>query len=92
MVSKDPHQFRNLVGEANHVEALEQARSLLSEWTEKTGDSIPDNPTPNRHDPPRIVDGEIIPAGKTKGKTPHAEMPGASRNASGINHPGPIQI
>ena len=92
MVSKDPHQFRNLVGEAIHVEALEQARSLLSEWTEKTGDSIPDNPTPNRHDPPRILDGKIIPAGKTKGKNPHAEMPGTSRNASGINHPGPIKI
>ena len=92
MVSKDPHQLSNLINEAEHQEALEQARSLLSEWTEQTGDSIPDNPTPNRHDPPRIVDGEIIPAGKTKGKNPHAEMPGASRNASGINHPGPIKI
>ena len=92
MVSKDPHQLSNLVNDAEHQEALEQARSLLSEWTEQTGDSIPNNPTPNRHDPPRIVDGEIIPAGKTKGKNLHGEMPGASRNASGINHPGPIKI
>jgi N-sulfoglucosamine sulfohydrolase len=91
-VSKDPHQLANLVNDAKHQEALEQARSLLSEWTEQTGDSIPDNPTPNRHDPPRIIDGEIIPAGKTIGKNPHAEMPGASRNASGINHPGPTKI
>jgi arylsulfatase len=91
-ISKDPHQFRNLVGEANHFEALEQARSILSEWTEQTGDSIPGNPTPNRHDPPRIVDAKIIPAGKSKVKNPHAEMPGASLNASGINHPGPIKI
>ena len=92
MVSKDPHQFSNLFNEANHFEALEQARSILSEWTEQTGDSIPGKPTPNRHDPPRVVDAKIIPAGKSKVKNPHAEMPGASRNASGINHPGPIKI
>ena len=73
-------------------EVLEHARSFLSEWTEQTGDSIPDNPTPNRHDPPRIVDAKIIPAGKSKVKNPHAEMPGASRNASGINHSGPVKI
>ena len=36
-VSKDPHQLTNLVNEADHQEALEQARSLLSEWTEQTG-------------------------------------------------------
>jgi arylsulfatase len=92
MVSKDPHQLSNLINEAEHQEALEQARSLLSEWTEQTGDTIPGSPTPNRHEPPRIVEGEIIPAGKALDKNPHAEMPGASRNASGINHPGPIEI
>ena len=92
MVSKDPHQLTNLVNEAEHQEALKHACSLLSEWTKQTGDSMPNNPTPNRHDPPRIVDGEIIQAGKSKIKNPHAEMPGASRNASGINHPGPIKI
>ena len=91
-ISKDPHQLSNLVNEANHVEALEQARFFLSEWTEQTGDSIPDNSTPSRHDPPRIEGGEILPAGKLIHKNSHREMPGASRNASGINHPGPIKI
>jgi len=91
-VSKDGYQLRNIAGDSKHRDALERGRSLLSAWTEQTGDTIPGNPTPNRHDPPRIVDGEIIPAGKALDKNPHAEMPGASRNASGINHPGPIEI
>ena len=36
--------------------------------------------------------GKILPPGKAKTRNPHAEMPGASRNASKINHPGPIKI
>ena len=76
----------------NITKALKQARALLSKWTKQTGDSIPDNPTPNRHDPPRIENGEILPPGKAKTRNPHAEMPGASRNASKINHSGPIKI
>ena len=91
-VKKDPHQLRNLVSDEKHQKALNQARALLSKWTKQTGDSIPDNPTPNRHDPPKIENGEILPPGKAKTRNPHAEMPGASRNASKINHSGPIKI
>jgi len=91
-VKKDPHQLRNLVSDEKHQKALKRARALLSKWTKQTGDSIPDNPTPNRHDPPRIENGEILPPGKAKTRNPHAEMPGASRNASKINHSGPIKI
>jgi arylsulfatase len=91
-VKEDPHQLRNLIGDKKHTKALNQARALLAKWTEQTGDSIPDNPTPNRHDPPRIENGEILPPGKAGTRNPHAEMPGASRNAPKINHPGPIKI
>ena len=91
-VKKDPHQLRNLVSDEKHQKALKRARALLSKWTKQTGDSIPDNPTPNRHDPPRIENGEILPPGKAKTRNPHAEMPGASLNASKINHSGPIKI
>jgi arylsulfatase len=91
-VKKDPHQLSNLIDNKKHSKALKQARALLANWTEQTGDSIPDNPTPNRHDPPRIENGKILPPGKAKTRNPHAEMPGASRNASKINHPGPIKI
>ena len=91
-VKEDPHQLNNLADDKKHTKALKQARSLLAKWTEQTGDSIPDNPTPNRHDPPKIENGEILPPGKAGTRNPHAEMPGASRNAPKINHPGPIKI
>ena len=93
-LSKDPNQFENLAGNPEYAEALKQARLLLANWTEQTGDTIPDNPTPNRHSPPRIEDGRIIPAGsfeKSK-RNPHAEMPGAARGAMEINHPGPVRL
>ena len=91
-VKEDPHQLSNLVSDKKHAKALKRARALLSKWTKQTGDSIPENPTPNRHDPPRIENGKILPPGKAKIRNPHAEMPGESRNASKINHPGPIKI
>ena len=91
-VNDDPHQLTNLAKDSKHAKAIEQARDLLVTWTKQTGDSIPDNPTPNRHDPPRIEDGEILPPGKAQTRNPHAEMPGASNNAMKINHPGPLKL
>lgn len=91
-VKEDPHQLSNLIGDKKHTKALKQARAFLAKWTEQTGDSIPDNPTPDRHAPPKIKDGKVLPPGKAKTRNPHAEMPGASRNATQINHPGPIKI
>ena len=90
-VNEDPHQLSNLADDPKHAKALKQARALLTEWAKQTGDSIPANPTPNRHDPPRIEDGKILPPGKVKKRNPHAEMPGASNNATKINHPGSHQ-
>lgn len=92
-VSTDLNQFTNLASTPEFAATLEQARGLLEEWTEITGDTIPENPTPNRHTPPRIEDGRIIPSGKRTGaNNPHAEMPGAAKNAMKINHPGPIRL
>ncbi|PXA04198.1 heparan N-sulfatase [Coraliomargarita sinensis] len=92
-VSRDPNQLWNIVDEPAYAAKLQQARSLLADWTEQTGDTIPENPTPNRREPPKIVDGEIIPMGKKHGRqNPHAEFPGAASNATEINHPGPIKI
>ncbi len=92
LVKEDPHQLSNLIEDKKHAKALKQARGLLAKWTEQTGDSIPASPTPNRHDPPRIEKGKILPPGKAKTRNPHAEMPGASRDAVKINHPGPLKI
>ncbi len=93
LVGEDPHQLTNVAAAPEHAAALNQARQLLGYWTEQTGDTIPENPTPNRHAPPRIEDGTIIPYGKKTGpQNPHAEMPGAARNARAINNPGPLRF
>jgi len=69
---------------------MEKARRLLAAWTEETGDTVPDNPKPHRHAPPRIEDGKIIPADKSKSERYKSAFPGASRDAHLINKPGPI--
>lgn len=91
-VSKDPNQLSNMAGNPEYTTALKQARALIQTWTEQTADSIPENPTPNRHAPPRVENGKIIQGGKSKVRNPHAEMPGASKNAMLVNHPGPITL
>ena len=91
-VSDDPHQLDNLAGHPDFAEIRDQARSLLERWTEQTGDTIPENPTPHRHEPPRIVDGEILPPEAGKTRKPAGEFPGASRNAAALDHPGPIRL
>jgi N-sulfoglucosamine sulfohydrolase len=93
LVSKDPDQFNNLVKNPKYAATLKQARGLMKKWTDQTGDTIPANPTPNRHAPPRVEDGKIIRSGKKTGpRNPHAEMPGAAKNATKINHPGPVRL
>jgi N-sulfoglucosamine sulfohydrolase len=92
-LSADPHQLTNLAGNPEYAAILKQARKQLAMWTEQTGDTIPENPTPNRFAPPRIEAGKIIPPGPMlKGRTPHAEMPGGAANAMEINHPGPVEL
>ena len=90
-VVEDPHQLTNLAGQTKYVAQLETARNALARWTQETGDSVPTNPTPNRRNPPRVVDGKVVPGNQDAGGNPHAEFPGASRNASKINHPGPTR-
>ena len=90
-LSRDPEQLTNLADRPEHRGAIKQARELLSEWTEQTGDTLPTNPTPSRHGPPRIADGEVLPWERGPGGNPHAEFPGAARKATTINHPGPLR-
>ena len=90
---QDPYQLINLATNPAHSAALENARRLLADWTEQTGDTIPANLTPDRHTPPRIEDGKVIPQGKKTGpQNPHAELPGAARMATTIDHPGPLRF
>ena len=89
-LSNDPDQFNNLVKNPNYSKELDRARRLLTAWTQQTGDTIPEHPTPHRHAPPRIENGTILPPGSSRVRNPHSEMPGAARNAMTINHPGPL--
>ena len=77
-VGKDPDQLINVAGNPEHALVLKQMNTLLADWTEQTGDTIPENPTPSRE-------------GKWKNTT-HGEMPGDASNATLINHPGPIRL
>ena len=58
-LSKDSDQLSNLAGNPEYASILEKARGLVADWTEQTGDTVPSNPTPNRHTPPRIENGTI---------------------------------
>ena len=92
-VSRDPHQLTNLADNPEHAKALDAARRLLGQWTKETGDTIPEDPTPDRHPPPRVEDGKIVRPGKKTGpRNPHREMPGAARKATALNHPGPLRM
>ncbi len=94
-LSQDPDQFTNLALDPIRAGVLKQARKLYAQWTEQTGDTIPESPTPDRHTPPRIENGKIVPAGKVLlggSRNPHGELPGAARYATVIDHPGPIRL
>lgn len=82
-VPSDPHQLHNLAGDPEHAEALATARRLLADWTEATGDDVPDNPTPDR---------DARPGGKQPSDFERGEFPGAAHNATQINRPGPIVL
>lgn len=78
-ISKDPHQLTNLAARPEHAPVLEQLRALLDRWADETGDTVPEDPTNNRQDA----------AGNKNPDHKRGTMPGAERNATRINHPGP---
>ncbi len=80
-VTKDPYQLHNLALSDGHDDALKKMRTVLQQWTDQTGDSVPDNPTPDRD----TIDGKRIKGWK------HREFPGKSKSATTINHTGPVR-
>ncbi len=79
-VSKDLHQLNNLAENPEYKDVLEKLRQLLIQWTLDTGDTVPDDPTPDRG------------AKGTLRRNPHREFPGTASDAQLQNHPGPIYI
>jgi arylsulfatase len=80
-VRTDPHQFSNLAGTPSSAGVLRQARALLDRWKEKTADSVPANPTPDR--------GVLHESSERS--TKRGDFPGSDRNATKVNHPGPLK-
>lgn len=81
-VSDDPHQLDNLASSGEYSETLELMRALLHEWAEATGDTVPENPTPDR----QTIEGERFPGHE------HGEFPGAAAGATGIDAKGPVRL
>ncbi|MDF1853762.1 MAG: sulfatase [Verrucomicrobiales bacterium] len=81
-VSDDPYQLNNLAASEDYSETLETMREVLAEWSESTGDSVPENPTPDR----QTIEGKRFPGHK------HGEFPGAIHDATKINAKGPIRL
>lgn len=82
-VKDDPHQFKNLVGEAGEAEQLALMRKLLERWVAETGDSVPKNPTPDRQ--PLHTNGPRV-------KLVRGDFAGESKGATKVNHPGPVFV
>lgn len=75
----DPYQLTNLADQPEFKEIQQQLESVLSEWSEQTGDTVPKEPTPDR----------------SKGQPQagvRAEIPGATKQAERINHSGPVRL
>ncbi|MHC4528755.1 MAG: heparan N-sulfatase, partial [Planctomycetota bacterium] len=83
-VSKDYHQLNNLVDDPNHAKQLEYARWLMNRWQRQTGDTVPQELTPDRFDRQtgkRLLKG-LVPSNR-------GVIPGSERDAQNINDPGP---
>ncbi|MDQ8192899.1 sulfatase [Coraliomargarita sp. SDUM461004] len=74
-VRMDPNQFENFVNSGRYAEMLNHLRKALDVWTQDTGDTIPENPT--------VKIGNV-------NMSERGEFPGAARNATEIQLPGPI--
>ncbi|WP_161604545.1 sulfatase-like hydrolase/transferase [Roseiconus nitratireducens] len=81
-VKDDPHQLNNLAGQPSHRDVLVRLGGLLDRWKSETGDSVPDNPTPDRQS---LHEG-------VERRTERGEFPGQANKATSINASGPVMV
>lgn len=79
-VEADPYQVHNLAASPDITGILNHLRGIMDQWISETGDTIPANPTQDRQN----LQGNRYPGWR------HREFPGAARQATHINQPGPI--
>lgn len=78
---KDPDQLTNVATLSENREILNQLRAVLDQWSQETGDTVPEDPTPDREDP----------FGKKNPDFEFGTFPGAERGATDIDAPGPVR-
>lgn len=86
-LAADPHQLHNLALDERYAEDLHRLRQVLDQWAAETGDTVPENPTPDRY-------LSVYPTQGNERRNPdfrRGEFPGASRHATEINQAGPIR-
>lgn len=69
-VKNDPLQLLNLASMPEHQKKLKEMRQQLKDWQEKTGDSTPDDLTPDWYD---RETGKALPREQIRGTMPGAE-------------------
>lgn len=80
----DPNQLRNLADDPEHAATKMKLATLLDQWIEETGDSVPDSLTPDAFD---RESGTNLNGAKRN--SDRGEFPGKPRNAATIIAPGP---
>lgn len=78
----DPHQLHNLAADKKYSKHLKRLRKVFKKWVKQTGDSQPENPTPDNC----LRDKPV----KLYRKAKYTELAGDRNNATKINHPGPF--
>jgi len=79
-VETDPYQLQNLAENPEYSEVKARLKKLMRQWQEQTGDSAPDDLSPDGFDREKGTRLEDFEPGTT---------PGEDRDAARINNPGP---
>jgi arylsulfatase len=80
-VRRDSLQLHNLAGDPKYTPVLKRLRTVLDQWTETTGDTVPDNPTNDRENLYHERNPDFA----------RGELPGEAANAQEINASGPVR-
>lgn len=81
---EDPHQLKNLAGQPQTDAVQQQLQSLLTQWMDETGDSVPEQIS---WDTFHRTTGASLPISRLPKLIPLT--PGEDRNADKVNEPGP---
>lgn len=87
-VENDPYQIHNLANNPEYSKILKRMRALLDQWTDETGDTVPDLDKMTKDRNHRIT-GEKV---QKKGRPDGGEFPGQATKAWKINAKGPVII